>query len=166
MCLCVGGVIMNLRTIVLVCAACVVSNGHVSAQVRALSVNPEALEFDGAALGSPAAARYRLQLFTDGADLGRATPLRTIEVPIEAKVPMLVTLKQLVAGVPDGRYVAALDALDPNPLVRRIWSDPFVLSRGLAVVAADPESDRHERFWTKVGIAIGASVVLLPFLIR
>ncbi|MGC4081717.1 MAG: hypothetical protein QM736_06340 [Vicinamibacterales bacterium] len=69
-------------------------------------------------------------------------------------------------GVPDGEYIATIRAAGPGGPVG--VAGPFVIDGHAASGATNASDDqrRSDRYWTKVAIAIGAAIVVIPFLVR
>ena len=156
---------MHLKVAVLIALLSVVAS-TTTAQTVARSVNPEAVEFETPVAETPGLIRYRVDLFVAGADTERDTPVASMELPPDAlgrDGRVRVELKNLILEAPDGRYVATLRAVAGANTRQSQASDPFVLARESSPEGRVAE-EKRERFWTKVGIAIGASLLLLPLI--
>lgn len=136
-----------------------------SAQTEAaVTVNPEALDFN---LPSTAAGdrSYRLELFAPTSNPDSDQPVKSTDVHVDRVDSVIrVSLAPAIVAIPDGEYKAVLRVVDASgPAIQSRPSNVFVLSREESL--ADRVAIEHrERFWTKVGIAIGAAAMLIPFI--
>ena len=141
---------------------------HVGAQSPALSVNPEAIEFEPPLLDSSSVTGFRFEIFLAGSDTTRDTPVETLDLSPGALGKdgrIRVELKDVVLDLPNGRYIATIRTVTLGRSEQGEPSNPFVLARE-GSVADRVDSVRRERFWTKIGIAIGAGIILVPLLVR
>ncbi len=131
----------------------------------ARSINPEAVEFDTPELSRPGITGYVVELFVAFADTQQDVPVTTKALGRDALQGGIVRVdvKDLALDVPDGRYVATIRPQPSAVSDRSAPSDPFLLKREGTPEDRVAEA-RRERFWTKVGIALGASLLLLPLL--
>lgn len=136
------------------------------AQSVARNVNPEAVEFDSPLLSQPGLTGFRVDFFMAYADPTRDTPVKSIDIGLGARDDrgkVLVRLTDVLLDVPNGSYVATIRGTGAGLTPQSEASDAFVLSRPGAPVDRVAEAKR-ERFWTKVGIAIGGGLLLLPLI--
>jgi hypothetical protein len=140
-----------------------------SAQFRAHSVNPEAIEFEAEMLLDPVATGYRVEFFRAGYDTQRDDPVKMLNLPrgiVQEGGRVRVVIRDFVLDMPNGQYVATIRTIaGPRQSARSAPTDVFVLALD-GSPSQRVADDRRERFWTKVGIALGASVFLIPVVIR
>jgi hypothetical protein len=130
------------------------------------TINPEAIEFDSPALDAAEVTAYRVEIFVAGADPDRDVAVAFALLGTDAREApgrIRVKLSDVVQEVPNGRYVAVVRAIDGS--VRTESSAPFVLAREESVEDT-AATQKQERFWTKVAIAIGGSMLLLPYVLK
>lgn len=145
------------------CGALLISADVVLAQPVPRPVNPGALEFSLSGLAS--ADGYRVEVFPSSADTRTASAIKVIEIPharLAADV-IQVDVAAAMADVDDGEYIATIRTADASLSERSAPSHPFVLARGQSVEERQAEA-RRDRFWTKVAIAIGGSILVIPLL--
>jgi hypothetical protein len=136
-------------------------------QVRPHGVNPEAIEFAEPVSISASAAGYLCELFAASADTRRDPPITSANIDVRSRTAdgrIRVEVNRVAADVPNGTYVMTIRPLEGGTSTRSDPSDPFVVLK--AGTGTETELDRDERFWTKVAIAIGAGVILIPILLR
>jgi hypothetical protein len=130
--------------------------------------NPEAVEFDVPDAGGAEIDGYRVELFPTGSDTKSAEPVNALELssPSSASDGKLrVDIRSSLEGLPDGAYVATIRTLRvDSQSARSEPTQPFLVSHSRFV--QDRVVERKERFWTKVGIAIGAGTMIIPFIVR
>jgi hypothetical protein len=161
---------MACRTVTMALATCVfLLNAPVlTAQSTAGRVaNPEAVEFDVPGAGGSEIDGYRVELFPTGSDTKSAEPVKTLELssPSASDGKLRVDLRSSLEGLPDGAYVATIRTIRVDgQSARSEPTEPFLVSHNRFV--QDRVVERKERFWTKVGIAIGAGTMIIPLLVR
>jgi hypothetical protein len=143
-----------------------------------LLANPSAIEFTvDAKAAPPPSSAYRVELFRAGDDTTTAQPVRQVDTQNATVQGGLVRIElaNALRDVADGEYVARLRAVSPTGISPVSGATvPFVVygqdgpARTATVLATQPSEaeQRKERFWTRVAVAIGAAVVVLPLLLR
>jgi hypothetical protein len=131
------------------------------------SINPEAIEFDVSTSGLTELTQYRVELFTASADTQHDPPIKSIDLPRDSVNDgrVRVPVKAALSDVPDGQYVATIRTENERESIQSEPSPTFIVSR----TAAEPgeiDFDPRERFWTKVGLAIAAAILLVPLLLK
>ncbi len=140
--------------------------------------NPAALEFEFPVdESSVVEVAFAIAIVPASSDASTATPVGRLETTRSRLVRGLVRvdLREALEGVPDGEYVAVVSRLNPDGTHgASVASVPFAVfgrspdapQRTATVVsaAAPTPHARSERFWTRVSIAIGAGLLLLPLL--
>jgi hypothetical protein len=140
-------------------------------------VNPEGFEFQLSPLYDQTATAYRVELFLSGSDISVTPPVRTLDVPAAGREPgqtIRIDFRAVLNGVADGEYIATIrqvDAAGTSP--RSLPTEAFIVSGHGAARTGLPsaptltdEEKRHERYWTRVAIVVGAAIVALPFVLR
>jgi hypothetical protein len=162
---------MTQRTVAMLLTVllCPAFRALVSAQVRPRIVNPQAIEFDlplGGA-NAPNVASYRVDFFEAGANPRRDVPIKSVALPIRDVTDRAVRVDviSLLADMKDGEYVAVLRSDSVDDLPQSEPSAAFVVNHDGLPEDRRPPGPR-ERFWTKVGLAIAGSLLLVPMLIR
>ena len=137
--------------------------------------NPGTVEFEILDQRPAEVELYRIELFSRDADTQVALPVKRVDVQA-ASAPKVGTiridLRERLEGVPDGEYVATIRTIRAGGESPRSQpTTPFFIS-GHGETGQDQsatqtdEEKRRERFWTKVGLAIGAAAILIPFIFR
>lgn len=151
---------------VIVACVCAIGVAH-AAQNGVRSVNPEALEFEVPSGGDSDETAYRVEIFAAEADTSRDTPAQSIELgpsAVREEGRIRVDVARSLGSLPDGSYVATIAAVHEGlDAVRSAPGEPFVIARG-STPEQRAETERQERRWTKIAIAIGASLLILPFI--
>jgi hypothetical protein len=146
-----------------VVASLAVSAAPTRAQTLGVNVNPEAVEFAAPSLARQNVTGYLVELFVAFTDTQRDIPVTMTTLGPDALKggTVRVDLRQLTFDVPDGRYVATIRP-EPGSIVdRSIPSDPFWLKREGTPDDRVAEAKR-ERFWTRIGVALGAGLLVIP----
>lgn len=149
---------------------------------RVQLANPSALEFEVSVDARQLATRYRVEVFAGSDVSALATAARvfdTADITDAGSGRVRVELGPALAGLPDGEYVATLrtvgvqgESMRSSATPRFIVYDSGAGNPARAAEAAPgsaPATDaekQDERFWTKVAIAVGAGLTLVPFLLR
>lgn len=158
---------MRTQTLVLAVALVAFAAPSATAQAPAArSINPEAVEFDTPVTSTPGVTGFVVEIFVATADPERDAPVTAKTLGRDALQRtgiVRVELKDLVLGIPDGRYMATLRTEPSVGAVRSEPSDPFLIRQAGTPQDRQAEASR-ERFWTKVGVAIGAGLLLVPLL--
>lgn len=129
-------------------------------------INPEAVEFASPVLDATGVTGYRVEIFVAGADPLRDAPVASAGLdPSAQQVPgrLRVELKDLVLEVPDGRYIAVVQAITTVRPVLTALSAPFVLARETSVEER-VEERKLDSLWTKIAVAIAGTLLLVPFI--
>jgi hypothetical protein len=135
--------------------------------------NPGSLEFQIVG-GAASVSGYRVELFSSAGDPFAAPPVRVVDVPAapgRTDEHVLIDLHAQLTGIPDGDYVATVRTISGGIASPRSQpTQPFFVSSGSltaggasATGALEEAEAPRSRFWTKVAIAIGATIVVLPF---
>jgi hypothetical protein len=164
-----GGWVMHARTVAILTAMCLCLSSHqLAAQPRVRSVNPEAIDFDIPTVDQPEQAEYRVEVFQADSDIHVAAPIKSIDLArrdFRDNGTFRLDLTSALNDVPDGNYVATVRATSGTQTVQTGPGETFVLSRHRT-----PEDrsalERRERFWTKIGLGIGAAILLVPLVLR
>jgi hypothetical protein len=161
---------MTQRTVVMLTALLCAAHGNPAiAQDHSRSVNPQAIEFDLQSLniGHANQTNIRVDFFEAGANLRRDVPIKSTVIPTSDMNDrtVRVDVMSLLGDLPDGEYVAAIRSESPDQSLQGEVSAVFVLNHGGVLDDRLPR-DPRDRFWTKVGLAIGAGLLLTPLLIR
>jgi hypothetical protein len=157
------------RAVAVVIAVFYLTANPLTAGQQGRSVNPEAIEFDAQPIDRPDLTQYRVEFFKVTADPRFDSPIKSIEVDSVTQRDdgtLRVDLATVLAGVPDGDYVARLRAMGENgALDVRAPLEFFVLSR-----EANPpdrtDHSRRERLLTEIAWSVMAGILLIPFLVR
>ncbi len=154
-------------TALILVATLAVSVVPAAAQFPARSVNPEAVDFESAALSDPATG-YRVDLFIAGSDIERDFPVKSFDVPATALGEggrLRVSLKEQTQDVPNGQYVATVRVIAGETARLGAISQVFTLYQP-GTPQDRLELARQERIWTRVAMAIGAGILLAPIVVR
>lgn len=129
--------------------------------------NPEAVEFDVPTELDSGIDGYRVEVFRTGSNTKSADAVKALEFSPTAAASegkLRVEIRSSLEGLPDGEYLATIRTLRSNSQSARSEpTQPFLVSHG--ALAQDRVIEQRERFWRKVGIAIGAGVMIIPFLV-
>ena len=133
-------------------------------------VNPEAVGFTLPNDAGTEFDSFRVELFRSGSDTQVASAVTSVTVaaeitPLEGRRAW-VNIGGALGTLSDGEYVATIRTVgDQGESRRSVPSAPFGVVSPLTA-PLPPAEARQERFWTRVGIAIGAAAILIPFLLR
>jgi len=158
---------MHIRSLVLVIVGCLTA-ATAGAQVPIRSVNPEAVEFDVPNPPDRGVTGYRVELFKADMHPDTDAPLESIKIRADAvrdDGTVRVDLGLGSVDLPDGVYVATIRPMGGERSERSAAGAPFVLARG-AALAERVELVQRERRWTRIAIAIGAAILVVPFITR
>lgn len=152
-----------------------------ASQERApLVANPVALEL---AVEAPRDARstavFRIAVFRSEDDPQSTVPVAQVdsgEVQVSPGA-VRIELGRVLANLADGIYVARVSVEGTTvTLAGPDVTPPFVVFGRNSAAPSKPvstirlrapvEEERHERVWTRVAVAIGAAILLVPLLVR
>ena len=139
--------------------------------------NPDTIEFQVSPVDQTTTTAYRIELFPAGSDASLAVPVKTLDIPASQAdngQPIRIDLRSARENVADGEYIATIRMIRADGTSPRSQpTAPFLISgHGVASQgsSAEPnltdEERRQERFWTRVAIAVGAGLLLLPIVLR
>ena len=129
------------------------------------AANPSTLEFVVDSNPGPDVKGYVVELFPAGSDMKSAAPIKFVQLKTSALTTggvIRVDLRKSLEDLADGEYVATIRTMAPKGASIRSEPTPPFLVHGTLVTN---DERRKERFWTRVGIAIGAAVIIIPLIL-
>ncbi|MBS1817550.1 MAG: hypothetical protein JSU08_06455 [Acidobacteria bacterium] len=143
---------------------------HAQTAPRRVQVaNPGAIEFEVEGSAAPVPALWHIELLRASDAPATAQPVKAWDSGSvqAAGARVRVELAGVLDDVPDGEYVATIRVAGPGGPIG--VAGPFIVyGHGATAASAgkSPEERRNERKWTRVAIAIGASILLIPLVVR